>query len=35
LDCYVKDRAGSSVATFELMWLSGDTLHIDHFALAA
>lgn len=34
-DCYVKDRAGSSVATFELMSLSGDTLHIDHFALAS
>ena len=33
-DCYVKDSAGSSVATFELMSLSGDTLHIDHFALA-
>ncbi|MBB5360895.1 hypothetical protein HDE76_004147 [Rhodanobacter sp. ANJX3] len=32
-DCYVKDGAGSSVATFESMSLSGDTLHIDHFAL--
>ena len=32
-DCYVKDGTGSSIATFELMSLSGDTLHIDHFAL--